>query len=155
MYIKLQMHISLNIWWYTIYMHILTHKSKLFGKMTKLFSQYGTCSFGESSVQFSSVQLLSHIQLFETPWTAARQASLSITKEFTQTDVHRLGDAIQPSHPLSSPSPPAPDPSQHQSLFQSQLFAWGGQSIGVSASASVLPMNTQDWCFLILLHFLP
>ena len=37
---------------------------------------------------------------------------------FTQTHVHRVGDAIQPSHPLSSPSPPAPNPSQHQSLFQ-------------------------------------
>ena len=38
--------------------------------------------------------------------------------EFTQTHDHRVGDAIQPSHPLSSPSPPAPNPSQHQSLFQ-------------------------------------
>ena len=38
--------------------------------------------------------------------------------EFTQTHVHRVGDAIQPSHPLSSPSPPAANPSQHQSLFQ-------------------------------------
>ena len=38
--------------------------------------------------------------------------------EFTQTHIHRVGDAIQPSHPLSSPSPPAPSPSQHQSLFQ-------------------------------------
>ena len=38
--------------------------------------------------------------------------------ESTQTHVHRVGDAIQPSHPLSSPSPPAPNPSQHQSLFQ-------------------------------------
>ena len=65
--------------------------------------------------------------------------------EFTQTHVHRVGDAIQPSHPLSSPSPSAPNPSQHQSLFQSQLFTSGGQSIRVSASASVLPMNTQDW----------
>ena len=66
--------------------------------------------------------------------------------EFTQTHVHRVGDAIQPSHPLSSPSPPAPNPSQHQSLFPvTQLFAWGGQSIGVSASPSTLPMNTQDW----------
>ena len=37
---------------------------------------------------------------------------------FTQTHVHRVGDAIQPSHPLSSPSPPAPNPSQHQSIFQ-------------------------------------
>ena len=39
--------------------------------------------------------------------------------EFTQTHVHWVGDAIQPSHPLSSPSPPTPNPSQHQSLFQS------------------------------------
>ena len=38
--------------------------------------------------------------------------------EFTQTHVHRVSDAIQPSHPLSSPSPPAPNTSQHQSLFQ-------------------------------------
>ena len=38
--------------------------------------------------------------------------------QFTQTHVHRVGDAIQPSHPLSSPSPPAPNPSQHQGLFQ-------------------------------------
>ena len=38
--------------------------------------------------------------------------------EFTQTHVHPVGDAIQPSHPLWSPSPPAPNPSQHQSLFQ-------------------------------------
>ena len=38
--------------------------------------------------------------------------------EITQTQVHRVGDVIQPSHPLSSPSPPAPNPSQHQGLFQ-------------------------------------
>ena len=38
--------------------------------------------------------------------------------EFTQTHIHRVGDAIQPFHPLWSPSPPAPNPSQHQSLFQ-------------------------------------
>ena len=64
---------------------------------------------------------------------------------FTQTHVHRVGDAIQPSHPLPSPSPPAPNPSQHQSFPVSLLFAWGDQSIGLSASASALPMNTQDW----------
>ena len=64
--------------------------------------------------------------------------------EFTQTYAHRVGDAIQPSHPLSSPSPPAPNPSQHQGLFQWVNSTWGSQSIGVSASASVLPMNTQD-----------
>ena len=72
------------------------------------------------SVQFSSVQLLSHVQLSATPWTAARQASLSITKllEFTQIHVHRVSDAIQPSHPLLAPSLLAPNPTQHQSLFQ-------------------------------------
>ena len=64
--------------------------------------------------------------------------------EFTQSCVHRVGDAIQPSHPQSSPSPPAFNLSQHQGLF-SRFFASGGQSIGASASASVLPMNIQDW----------
>ena len=52
-----------------------------------------------------------------------------------------VGDASQPSHPLSSPSPPSFNLSQHQGQF----FRLGGQSIGVSASASVLPMNIQDW----------
>ena len=65
--------------------------------------------------------------------------------EFTQTHIHQVSDAIQPSHPLSSPSPPAPNPSQHQSFPMSQLFTWGGQSTGVSASASFLPKNTQGW----------
>ena len=65
--------------------------------------------------------------------------------ELAQTHVHQVGDAIQLSHPLSSPSPPTFNLSQHQALFYvSQFFASGGQSIGVSASTSVLPMNTQD-----------
>ena len=65
--------------------------------------------------------------------------------EFTQTHVHRVCDAIQPSHPLLSPSPPAPNPSQHQSLFQWVNSAWGGQSTGVSASASFPPKKSQGW----------
>ena len=68
--------------------------------------------------------------------------------EFTQTHVHWVGDAIQPSYPLSSPSSPALNLSQHLfkwSFQMSQLFASGGQSIGVSSSTSVFPMNTQDW----------
>ena len=73
---------------------------------------------GTKFLQFSSVQSLSRVQLFVTPWIAACQASLSSLPEFTQTQVHWVGDAIQPSHPLSSPSPPAPNPSQHPSLFQ-------------------------------------
>ena len=65
--------------------------------------------------------------------------------EFTQIHVYRVGDAIQLSHSLSSllllpQSLPA-----SESFPVSQLFAWGGPSIGVSASASVLSMNTQDW----------
>ena len=66
--------------------------------------------------------------------------------EFTQTLVHWVGDAIQPSHPLLSPSLPAFTLCQHQGFPPvSQFFASGGQSIGVSASASVLPMSIQDW----------
>ena len=65
--------------------------------------------------------------------------------ETTQTHIHWVSDAIQPSHPLSSPSPTF-NLSQHQGFFQvSQLFTWGSQSIGVSASKSGLSRNTQDW----------
>ena len=66
--------------------------------------------------------------------------------EFAQTHVHWVDDAIQPSHSLSSPSPPDLSLSQHHGLFQ-----WVGsllsdsQSIGASASASVLPMNIEGW----------
>ena len=60
--------------------------------------------------------------------------------ELTQPHVHRVGDPIQPSRPLLSPAPPAFNLSQYKGHF----FPSGGQSIGVSASASVLPMNIQD-----------
>ena len=62
--------------------------------------------------------------------------------EFAQTHVHWVGDFIQLSHLLSPPSPPAFNLSQHQGLFQCQLFTSGGWSIG--ASSSVLPKNIQD-----------
>ena len=68
--------------------------------------------------------------------------------EVAQAHVHCVNDAIQPSHPLSPPSPPALNLSQHQgkidSFPRSQFFTSGVQSIGVSASASVLPMNIQN-----------
>ena len=65
--------------------------------------------------------------------------------ELTQTHVHRVNDAIQPSHPLSSPSPPAFNLSPPSGSFpMSQFFTSGIQSIGASTSASVLPMNIQD-----------
>ena len=72
-----------------------------------------------SSVQFSSVAqscpTLCDPMNRSTPGLPVHHKHL----EFTQTHVHRVSDAIQPSHPLSCPSPPAPNPSQHQSLFQS------------------------------------
>ena len=69
-------------------------------------------------LQFSSVQPLSHVWLFATSWIAARLPVHHQLLEFTQTHVYWVGCAIQPSHPLSSPSPPALYLSQHQGLFK-------------------------------------
>ena len=95
----------------------------------------------------SSVQSLSRVRLFATPRTTVSQASLSITNSqgLTQTHVHWVGDPIQTSYPLSSPSVLALNLSQHLEPFMSQFFASDGQSIEVSVSALVLPMNIQDW----------
>ena len=65
--------------------------------------------------------------------------------ELAQTHVHRVGDAIQPSHPVIPFSSCLQSFPASGSFLVSQFFASGGQSIGVSPSASVLPMNTQDW----------
>ena len=94
---------------------------------------------------FSSVQLLSRVQLCNpmNRSTPGLPVYHQLPKS-TQTHVHWVGDAIQPSHPLLSPSPPQSFPAWG-SFQMSQLFTSGGQSIGVSASKSVLPMNTQDW----------
>ena len=71
---------------------------------------------------------------------------LPVHHQLPEFHAHRVGVAIQPSHPLSPPSPPAPNPPPASgSLPVSQLFSWGGWNIGVSASALILPMNTQDW----------
>ena len=99
-----------------------------------------------SHFQFSSVQLLSHVQLFVTPWTAARQASLFITNSRSLLKLMSIELVIPSNHlllcrlllflPLIFPS---------IWVFQmSQLSASGGQSIGVSPSTSVPPTNTQD-----------
>ena len=76
-----------------------------------------------STVQFSSVQFSSVAQSCPTLCDPMNRSTPGLPvhhqlPEFTQTRVHRVSDAIQPSHPLSSPSPPAPNPSQCQSLFQ-------------------------------------
>ena len=72
---------------------------------------------------FSSVQFSSVTQSYSTLCDPMNRSTPGLPihhqlPEFTQTHVHRVSDAIQPSHPLSSPSPPAPNPSQHQSFFQ-------------------------------------
>ena len=97
--------------------------------------------------QFSSVQFSCSVRLLATPWTVARQASLSITNsEFTQTHVHRVGDPIQPSHPSVIPFSSCPQSlPASESFLMSQLFAGGGQSAGVSALVSFLPKKSQGW----------
>ena len=98
-------------------------------------------------VQFSSVQSLSHVRLFATPWTTARQASLSITNSWSPPKPVSI-ESVMPSNHLILCRPLLLPPSTFPSIRVfpvNQLFASGGQSIGVSASKSVLPMNTQDW----------
>ena len=80
---------------------------------------------------------------------------LHCLSQFAHTHVHWLSDAIQPSHPLSSPSPPALSLSQYQCLFQWVGSSQSdGQSIGTSASASALPVNIQGWFLLGLINLL-
>ena len=99
------------------------------------------------SFQFSSFQLLSHVRLCDpmnrsTPGLPVHHQ----LPEPTQTHFHWVSDAIQPSHPLSSPFSSCLQSFPGSGSFpMSQFFASGGQNPGASASASVLPMNTHDW----------
>ena len=99
------------------------------------------------SIQISSVKSFSCVQLFATPWTAARQASLSITNSWSLLRFMSI-ESVMPSnhlilcHPLLTHLQSFPASGSFQ---MSQFFASGGQSIGVWASASVLPVNIQDW----------
>ena len=100
-----------------------------------------------SSFQFSSVQTLSRVRLFVTPWTAARQASLSITNSRSLLKLMSI-EPVMPSNYLTLCCPllflPLIFPSIR--VFPvSQFFTSCGQSIEASASASVLPTNIQDW----------
>ena len=97
---------------YNYYNHLIIRGWEIFSPM---LSQKLCCKY---QIQFSSVQSLSCVQFVVTPWTAACQAFLSTTNspEFTQTHIHSITDAIQPSHPLLSLSPPAFNLSQHQGL---------------------------------------
>ena len=97
--------------------------------------------------EFSSVQLLSRVWLFATPRIAACQASLSITNSWSSLKLTSIASGMPSSHlilgrpllllPQSLPA--------SESFPMSQLFSWDGQSTGVSALASVLPKNAQDW----------
>ena len=95
-----------------------------------------------------SVQLLSHVQLFATPWTAAYQASLSITRSQSLLKLMSI-ESVMPSNHLIFCRPllllPSIFPSIRVFFNDSVIHITGGQSIGVSALASVLPVNIQDW----------
>ena len=95
----------------------------------------------------TSVQLISRVWPFATLWTAARQASLSITNSWSLLKLMSIESVIPSSHlilcnHLFLPSSIFPS---IRVFPMSHFYAWGGQSIGISASASVLPMNIQDW----------
>ena len=92
-------------------------------------------------VCFVVVQLLSCVWLIATPWTVEHQAPLNL--EFVQFDVHWVGDAIQPSHPVVLFSSCLQSFSTSESFPVSWLFRAGGQSTG--ASASVLLVSIQGW----------
>ena len=101
----------------------------------------------EGSDQIRSDQSLSRVRLFATPSIAARQASLSITNSQSSLRLMSI-ESVMPSSISSSVIPFSSCPQSlpvSESFPKSQLFAWGGQSTGVSASASVLPKNTQGW----------
>ena len=107
---------------------------------------FTACTTRETLIS-ASVHLLSCVQLFAIPWIAAHQATFSITNSRSSPKLMSI-ESVMPSshlilcHPLSSCLQSLPG---SESFPMSQLFTWGGQSIGVSALATVLPMNTQDW----------
>ena len=123
-----------------------------------------SCSSTRDKHQFGSVQSLSHVWLFVTPWTATCQASLSNTNSRVSLKLMSI-ELVMPSKHLILCHPllllPSIFPSIRMSQFKwvssshqvakvlqmSQFFTSGGQSIGVSASASVFPTNIHDWFF--------
>ena len=107
----------------------------------------GRCTVCPRNASHFIVQLLSRVWLFETPWAAACQASLSITISWCLLKLIAIVSMMQSNHCiLCHPFFFLPSIFPSIRIFSmSQLFASGGQSIGVSASASVLPMNIQGW----------
>ena len=97
-------------------------------------------------ILLQSVSSVAHDRFFTTPWTAAHQASLSITNSWSLIKLMSI-ESVMPSHHLilCLPFSCLQSFAASGSFLRSQFFTSGGQSIGVSASASVLPMNIQDW----------
>ena len=98
-----------------------------------------------TDLSVSLVQMLSCVRLFPIPWTAAHQASLSFTVSWSLLKLMTIESMMSSNHFISvTPFSSYPQSFPESGSFQmSQLFTSGGQSIGVSASTSVLPMNTQ------------
>ena len=107
----------------------------------------GSSVHGILQARISSVRSLSCVRLFVNPWITARQASLSITNSWSLLKLTSIESVMPSSHlilchpllllPLIPPS--------FRVFSNESTLPWGGQSTGVSASTSVLPMNTQDW----------
>ena len=117
--------------------------------VTAVMKLKDTCSLEEKlwPTQLSSVQWLSRVRLFVAPFTAAHQASLSITNPQSLLKLMSI-ESVMPSNHLILCCPLLLPPSIFPSVrvfSNSQFFSSGDQSIGASATASVLPMNTQDW----------
>ena len=113
----------------------------------KTFMEWDKAYIYNLNARFSSLQLPSHVWLIATPWTAVLQASLSITNSWSSPKLMSI-ESVMPSNHLILCRPllllPSTFPTSG-SFLMSQLFASAGQNIGVSASTSVFPMNTQDW----------
>ena len=131
-------------------------KPKMAGKLTSRrpwASLYSLCN------TFSSVQFISVDQSCPTLCDPMNCSMTGLPvyhqlPEFTQTHGHRVGDAIQPSHPLSSPSPPAPNPSRHQGLSKESTLrmineTWQFQG---QRKRSKCRQQPNFWKFLLLLH---
>ena len=117
------------------------------GLLTIVYLLFQELSESKESDQIRSDQSLSHVRLFATPWIVARQASLSITNSRSSLRLTSIKSVMPSSHlilcrpllllPQSLPA--------SESFPMSQLFAWGGQSTGVSALASFPPKKSQGF----------
>ena len=112
--------------------------------LAKYSSTQGLRSFYRTSVQFSSVQSLSRVWLFVTPWIVARQVSLSITNFRSSLKLTSI-KSVMPSRHLILPFSSCPQSLPASESFPMSQLAWGGQSTGVSALASFLPKKSQGW----------